>query len=82
MIALMIGFCSSISAAYTYKVTKSFFYDYNIPAEVNMNYHGYKYIYVADDARLYNEETKWYSSGWNYIRYQTIKYYKNADLNW
>ena len=75
-------FKSNIDAAYTNKVVKSYKYDFNPILDINTNFHDYKYIYVADDARLYNQIERQHSYGWNYVGYEVINYYKNADMNW
>lgn len=78
----LFGFNSDINAAHTQSVLKSYKYDHNIFSGSVSNPFDLKYIYVADDARLYNTIDTTISSGWNYIRSEVVHYYKNADMNW
>ncbi|MGX8835228.1 hypothetical protein ACWG0P_13595 [Amedibacillus sp. YH-ame6] len=78
----MIGLSTSVDAAYTYRVLKSYNYDYNTLLGTISNDFGHKYINVADDARRYKTTDNAVSNGWNYVRMEVVHYYKNYDLNW
>lgn len=81
--AMLFGLRSTVNAAYTNKVVKTYMLDYNTITGGVSNYRNYTYINVADDAREYNKSaTKEPGGGWNYKVFKVTKYYKNADMNW
>lgn len=66
------------SVVFATRVVKSYIYDYNVFTGVDSNYHSYQYINIPSSSTfMWQNETK-IGGGWNYNRYQVVKYYSGG----
>ena len=65
-------FQSSVSAV---SVLKTYRYDWNFYYKSSMNYHNHQYISIPSWSCYYSYSGYQIGGGWNYDRYEVIKYY-------
>lgn len=70
---MLFSFSTSIAAAT--RVVKSYYYDYNTVFKYDTNY---TYIDIPNNAYYSHQKIAKVGGGWNYNRYQVMKYYKNG----
>lgn len=64
------------------QVVKSFKYDHNTILNYDTNYHDYTYKNIPDSAYYHHQSRTKVGGGWNYNRYQVIKYYKGSTSSY
>lgn len=74
----MVSMGTAVDAAVN--VVKSFRYDHNTILNFDTNYHAYAYIEIPDNAYYHHQSKTKVGGGWNYNRYQVIKYYKGSRV--